>query len=187
MRQRFAAVNLDKEEIVYPEKYGLIGTFFSISSESCPESEKIVHFSDCWNDFTRTLSWLFSNSWMGDRVIMLGEKAFENDYYKEVLTSNGVKHNLIAELNEGIFYKKEIVSERYFVNDITEEYVDLSEYPYCIIPHLITVGNGLSSTDYNGPDKEYIGDWAFFNLKILSDIPKNYTKAEYYFHKEGGF
>lgn len=80
---------------------------------------------------------------------------------------------------------------KYLVNTDALEYIDCDEYRKlstdsdgeCIhpLPILTALGNGMSASDYDGANMDYVGAWAWDRIRISDDPPDNMHKLELFF------
>jgi hypothetical protein len=174
MGQYYKIVNIDKKE------------YFN------PESLKLMEFSWVGNYGISKLFKLLRTSWKSDRVIIVGDYYSDDDdnffgYSKEDLTfatEDGEQYFGFYHVDKSSEWKEvsintDEISEGFFINEDTNQYVDLSKlisgYDNMVVSPtvLLACGNGRGGGDYRGSDEELIGNWAGCRVSFSSKKPFN--------------
>ena len=161
---------------------------------------KLTEHSWWYNDFVNAVCLDIYNRAEKNRVAWIGDYATEFLRCRELKSFNGLNSTKIRKLTNRCWNcdGKDVdendftLEGLYLINHTKKEYVNCSTYyknsemidKWCLhpLPILTCIGNGLGGGDYCSPTddstEEYIGYWAWDEISIEEQPPKDYTEIE---------
>ena len=138
------------------------------------------------------------------QVAFVGEYALDYETDEETTKPNELGMEVIKELFHLVWSEghEEVLIEDcdmlildevpgyYLVNHTKKTYLNCLEYKAAYddeddvehpLPILTAVGNGLSCSDYEGPDENKAGSWAYDVISVETVAPEDYTEEHFCF------